>query len=567
MAFDGFVTRAVAYELEQSLIGSRIHKIYQPHSTDLLLNLRGFGKTHSLIISANPTYPRIHLTQKNYPNPTEPPMFCMLLRKHLEGGTIERIKQIDHERIIHIDIKVRDELGDLHTKRLIIEIMGRHSNIILLNPDTQQIFDGITHVSLNVSSYRQILPGKKYLSPPEQNKANPLTVTKEDFFSIIQFNEGKIDKQLVQSFTGMSPTISKELLYLAVLPTKENLWQVFSTWMDNVQKNNYQYAITSGEDKSDFSIFPLQHLGEQITTYPTIGECLDSYYNQKAERDTVRQKTLDLSRILLNEKSRNEKKITYLNDDILEAKGAEKYQLYGELLTAFLHQVKRGDQEIKVPNYYDSDSELVIPLDNLKTPSENAQQYFKKYSKLKISLDYINQQLIKTKSEIEYLEGIISQLETANVHDVEDIREELIEQGYLRIRSRHQHKKKQAPSPSLFLSSEGQTIYVGKNNKQNDYLTNRIAGPMDTWLHTKDIPGSHVVIKGKDYGEKTLIEAAMLAAFFSKAKNSSQVPVDYTLIKHVKKPSGARPGYVIYDNQKTLYVTPDESLADRLIKK
>ena len=567
MAFDGFVTRAVAYELDQSLIGSRIHKIYQPHSTDLLLNLRGFGKTHSLIISANPTYPRIHLTQKNYPNPTEPPMFCMLLRKHLEGGTIERIKQIDHERIIHIDIKVRDELGDLHTKRLIIEIMGRHSNIILLNPDTQQIFDGITHVSLNVSSYRQILPGKKYLSPPEQNKANPLTVTKEDFFSIIQFNEGKIDKQLVQSFTGMSPTISKELLYLAVLPTKENLWQVFSTWMDNVQKNNYQYAITSGEDKSDFSIFPLQHLGEQITTYPTIGECLDSYYNQKAERDTVRQKTLDLSRILLNEKSRNEKKITYLNDDILEAKGAEKYQLYGELLTAFLHQVKRGDQEIKVPNYYDSDSELVIPLDNLKTPSENAQQYFKKYSKLKISLDYINQQLIKTKSEIEYLEGIISQLETANVHDVEDIREELIEQGYLRIRSRHQHKKKQAPSPSLFLSSEGQTIYVGKNNKQNDYLTNRIAGPMDTWLHTKDIPGSHVVIKGKDYGEKTLIEAAMLAAFFSKAKNSSQVPVDYTLIKHVKKPSGARPGYVIYDNQKTLYVTPDESLADRLIKK
>ena len=567
MAFDGFVTRAVAYELDQSLIGSRIHKIYQPHSTDLLLNLRGFGKTHSLIISANPTYPRIHLTQKNYPNPTEPPMFCMLLRKHLEGGTIERIKQIDHERIIHIDIKVRDELGDLHTKRLIIEIMGRHSNIILLNPDTQQIFDGITHVSLNVSSYRQILPGKKYLSPPEQNKANPLTVTKEDFFSIIQFNEGKIDKQLVQSFTGMSPTISKELLYLAVLPTKENLWQVLSTWMDNVQKNNYQYAITSGEDKSDFSIFPLQHLGEQITTYPTIGECLDSYYNQKAERDTVRQKTLDLSRILLNEKSRNEKKITYLNDDILEAKGAEKYQLYGELLTAFLHQVKRGDQEIKVPNYYDSDSELVIPLDPLKTPSENAQQYFKKYSKLKISLDYINQQLIKTKSEIEYLEGIISQLETANVHDVEDIREELIEQGYLRIRSRHQHKKKQAPSPSLFLSSEGQTIYVGKNNKQNDYLTNRIAGPMDTWLHTKDIPGSHVVIKGKDYGEKTLIEAAMLAAFFSKAKNSSQVPVDYTLIKHVKKPSGARPGYVIYDNQKTLYVTPDESLADRLIKK
>lgn len=568
MAIDGFVTRAIVHELSKEIINGRIHKIYQPHQTDLVFSIRSFGKNHSLLISANPTYPRIHLTDKNYINPQEPPMFCMLLRKHIEGGIIEDIRQIDLERIIQIDIKVRDELGDLHTKRLIIELMGRHSNIILLNPENGVILDGIVHVTPAISSYRQILPGRQYISPPEQNKINPLKTTKEQFTSLIDFNGGKIDKQLVDLFTGTSPSIAKEILFEAKLPTKENLWNAFHSWMVKAEKNEYQPTIVTNKDKSDFSIFPLKHISEAGETFESINKCLDVFYSYKAERDTVRQKAADLSKFLINEKEKNEKKITYLLQDIEDAKEAEKYKLYGELVTANMHQIKRGDKVATVINYYSEDqAEISIVLDPIKNPSENAQAYFKKYNKLKNSLNYIEGQIAKTNEEIEYLDAILTQLESANTNDIEDIREELSEQGYLRDRKKQNRKKSKNPEIEQFVSTEGITIYVGKNNKQNEYLTHKLATPNDTWLHTKDIPGSHVVIKAKDYGDKTLAEAAMLAAYYSKAKHSSQVPVDYTLIKHVKKPNGAKPGFVIYENQKTIYVTPEENLTNELKRK
>ncbi len=565
MAFDGFVTRAIVHELSQKLLDSRIYKIYQPHKTDLVFVIRGHGKNLSLLLSANPTYPRIHIANRSFSNPVEPPMFCMLLRKHLEGGIIESIKQIDNERIIYIDLKVRDELGDFQTKRLIIEIMGRHSNIILIQPEKNMILDGINHVTSAISSYRQILPGKAYVEPPSQNKLNPLTVEQEVFYSAISFNEGKIDKQLINKFTGISPTIAKEILYQSGLPTKENLWKSFHAWMEKTNSNQYEPSMTIGTSKPDFSIFPLSHLDGEAKSYGSMNACIEDFYDQKAERDTVRQKAHDLSRFLMTEKNKNEKKIEYLLKDLESAKNADQFKLYGELLTANMHQITRGAETAEVINYYDENqSTLSIPLDPFKTPSENAQMYFKKYNKLKTSTEIIEEQLEITKQEIEYLESVLALLDNASVEDIEEIREELIEQDYLKEKRKRKPKRKKNPDIERFQSSEGHTIYVGKNNKQNEYLTHKVASSSDTWLHTKDIPGSHVVIKAKEFGDKTLEEAAILAAYFSKAKFSSHVPVDYTLIKHVKKPSGAKPGYVIYENQKTLYITPDEATIKQL---
>jgi len=564
MAFDGFVTRALVHELNEKIINGRIHKIYQPHQTDLIFHIRSTIGNVILLLSANPTYPRVQLTNETYVNPMEPPMFCMLLRKHLEGGIIENIEQVSNERIIHLDLKNKSELGDIQNKRLIIEIMGRHSNIILINKDTNLIIDGINHVTPSISSYRQVLPGREYVTPPDQKKMNPLLITEADFLSHLYLNEGKIDNQLIHTFEGMSPSVAREILHQSGLPTKENLWRTFSQWMDSCRNHAYQPTITYSE-RADFSILPLTHLNGETERFVEISSCLEKFYFEKAKRDTVRQKVQDLSKLLLIEKNKNEKKIEHLNEDLRQADEAEKYKLYGEMITAHMHTMKRGDSEVEVINYYDENQALIkIPLDIMKTPSENAQQYFKKYNKLKNSLSFIEEQLETTKQEIIYLDTLITQIENADISDLEDIRSELVEQGYLRQRGKIVKRKNKNPEIEQYLSTEGVPIYVGKNNLQNEFLTHRFANSTDTWLHTKDIPGSHVVIKGRDFGEQTLMEAATLSAYFSKAKHSSQVPVDYTLIKYVKKPNGAKPGFVIYENQKTLYITPDVKLVERL---
>lgn len=565
MSFDGFVTRALVQELSDKLINSKINKIHQPHKTDLIFTLRGYGVSYNLLVSANPTYPRIHITNEKYVNPVSAPMFCMLLRKHLEGGIIENITQVDNERIIHFDIRTKDEIGDTRSQRLIVEIMGKHSNIVLIDKESNQIIDGINHVTTAISSYRQVLPGKEYIAPPNQHKKNPYTINNEEFLRMINFNEGKIDKQLIDKFTGMSPTIAKQILSNANLPTKENLWISYEDLINKIFNNEYVPNIVLGEDKADFSIIPLSFIEGEITTYGSVNECIEDYYQNKAIRDTVRQKATDLLKFLSNEKQKNDKKITALLKDFDKGKNAEKFKLYGELITANLFQINRGDREAKVVNYYDENQEMItIPLDPLKEPNGNAQNFFKKYNKLKNSIKFISQQLEKTKEENNYIETILAQLENANVKDIEEIREELIEQGYLKNRQKKKIRKKKEPELTKFISSEGIPIFLGKNNRQNDYLTFKNAAHFETWLHTKDIPGSHVVIKEKNFGEATLHDAAMLAAYFSKAKNSSNVPVDYTLVKYVKKPSGAKPGFVIYENQKTIYITPDEKIINNL---
>ncbi|MNM97417.1 hypothetical protein D3C81_1099210 [compost metagenome] len=415
------------------------------------------------------------------------------------------------------------------------------------------------------------MPGFSYTNPPQQNKQNPLEVTKDQFISAFQTakDNDQLKGWLVDSFSGLSPLIADEIQFRASQlvgqdSDENNQWAAFDNAMSDVRE--HQYCPNSGENskgKSVFSALILTSLQGEMKTYDTISLCLEDYFGDKALRDTVKQKTSDLHRYLHNELNKNIKKLSKLEEDIAEAEDAERYRIWGELLFPSLHSIRKGDKVAELVNYYDEYQKIEkIPLDPLLTPSENAQRYFKKYNKFKNSLAVIDEQMMLTKEEINYLQGLLQQLSFATLSDIDEIREELIQQGYLRDRSKKNKKKKKNDRPTLhiYTSSEGIEIYVGKNNLQNDYVTNKLGNPNDTWLHTKDIPGSHVLIRSSSFGDDTLNEAAQLAAYFSQAKESSSVPVDCTLVRYVRKPNGAKPGFVIYDHQRTLFVTPDERL-------
>jgi predicted ribosome quality control (RQC) complex YloA/Tae2 family protein len=591
MALDGLVLHAVVHELK-ACIGGRINKIHQHSANDILLHIRAQGQNLKLLLSANPTYPRIHFTQQQFMNPMEALMFCMLLRKHCENGVIEGVEQIGLERMVHLHIRQRDELGDFSTKTIIIEIMGRHSNIILLDSVSGSILDGIHHVTPAISSYRIIMPGTKYTAPPAQHKDNPLTVDREQFLEALttepklsleeeieaslapQTNQTpeNLEKLIVSRFSGVSPLAAREIVYRSGQPSNvllpdanlPALWDAFVQVMVPIREHQYEPIIVeeSRSGKLFFAMTALTHIDGTVSSYESASACLESFYGDKAERDTVKQRVSDLLRFLQNEKNKNVKKIDKLQDTLNEAKDADQYRILGELLTASLHAVKKGDKELETINYYDENEAAIrISLDPLLTPSDNAQRYFKKYTKMKNSRSIVEKQMEQAREEIAYLNALLQQLHAASLQDIQEIRDELTDQGYVKDRSKKQQRKKKKqdkPALSCFTSSDGTPIYVGKNNTQNEYLTNRLASSGDTWLHTKDIPGSHVVIRSDSFSDETLLEAAELAAYFSQAKESSQVPVDYTLIKHVHKPNGSKPGFVIYVNQKTLFVTPDE---------
>lgn len=582
MALDGIVTRAIVNQLTETVSG-RIHKIHQPTNRDIILHIRAKGKNLKLILSANPTYPRAHYTEQTYVNPPEPPMFCMLLRKHCESGFIERIEQVGMERVFHIDIRQRDELGDEAVKRLIVELTGRHSNIILVDPKTNTIIDGINHLTPAINSYRIVMPGFAYTAPPEQLKDNPLEVPFERFAALwseaLSPAEETIDhsdtypdqpaKWLVQVMSGISPRIAEEWKYRMEREqgtALERGWHAFSSLIDPCRSNEYSPTIIEDETgKSYFSALPITHIEGTTQSFATMSDCMEAFYGNKAERDMVKQRVGDLARFLQQEHTKNDKKIEKLQETLQDAIEADQYRIKGELLFASLHMVRKGDKQIELPNYYDEQGgTLNITLDPLLSPSDNAQRYFRKYNKLKNSMQVVEEQIAEARGENAYYDVLLQQLEDANMQDAQEIREELVEQGLVRNRGRDRKpkrkKKDTRPTVYSYTSSEGIPLFVGKNNLQNEYVTNRLAKPNDTWLHTKDIPGSHVVIRSEQFGEQTLAEAAQLAAYFSQAKHSSQVPVDYTLIRHVKKPNGAKPGFVIYDRQKTLFVTPNEQL-------
>ncbi|MBM0065226.1 Rqc2 family fibronectin-binding protein [Alkalicoccobacillus gibsonii] len=571
MSFDGLMTRAVIHECANQLASGRISKIYQPFKTELIFTIRANGKNHSLLLSANASFARAHLTEEKYDNPSVPPMFCMLLRKHLEGGVIKNIQQDQMDRIIHLDVVNRDELGDEKERRLIIEIMGRHSNIILVDPKTNVIIDSIKHVRLDQSSYRTVGPGQAYKRPPEQHKVSPVDASEEDVLKHIDFNAGKISSQLVDQFAGLSPLLAEEIVTRAGMVNKQSLPKAFMHVIQPIKEHAYQPEMVLTDKKEYFYLVPLTHIDGKRLSYPTMSQMLDRYFYGKAERDRVRQQAFDLERFLRNEWQKNKRKLKKLRKTLTDADQAAIYQKFGELVTANLYQIKKGDTNAEVIDYYDEEGKsITIELDPLKSPSDNAQAYFKRYNKAKNSIQAVQEQMSLTEKEMDYLDGLLQQMESASPKDLEEIREELMEEGYIKKKqSKKPHKKKKDVKPQLehYQSSTGIEFLVGKNNTQNEYLTNRLARQDEIWLHTKDIPGSHVVIRSLEPDEETIKEAATVAAFFSKARMSSSVPVDYTRIRFVKKPNGAKPGYVTYDKQTTVFVTPDEDQVMSLRKR
>jgi len=583
MPFDGLVLAAVRKELADHFTGARIEKIYQPEENELVLQLHQPGLRRRLLLSAHPRHARVHLSSMAKTNPTSAPLFCMVLRKHLEGGRIIAFEQQGLERVLIIRIEARDELGRQAEKHLICEIMGKHSNIILAEPKSQIILDGIKRYSHSVSRYREVLPSRNYVFPPSQGKANPLLLD-EDGFRQICLNaplESTLVNLLQKNIEGLSTLTCREIVYRANLPLDftldqcgdydlHALWQGLSSVIGPVKAGKFQPCLLTGEkgEPLDFAALKIDHTGTS-RNYNSINELLDYYFtNLSQQHDLNAERNACLS-LLNKEINRLTKKIAIYKQSLAETAGSEQFRLYGELLTANLYRLEKGQAVASLENYYDPACPLIdIPLDPQLTPSENAQAYFKKYNKAKNTRVAVESMLASAQEELSYLEGIKTGLEKAdNLTEIDEIKQELTEQGYIKTPPAKPGQKKNKmerhiPRPISFRSSDGFTIFAGKNNKQNDYLTLKLADPEDLWLHTKDIHGAHVIIRseGRNIPSRTLEEAAVIAAYYSKASQATKVPVDYTRVKHVHKPNGAKPGMVIYERQKTIMVSPDEEL-------
>ena len=584
MALDGITLRSLVHEMKSKLVNGKIDKITQPEKDEIWLTIRNEKQNHKLLISANSSTPRIHfVNDAKKENPLTAPMFLMLLRKHIGNGTIKSVEQRSTERIVEISIDAYDELRVLKNKTLIIELMGKHSNIILVHTEDRKIIDSIKRVSLNISSVREVLPGLTYQYPPGHKKISPIHRLDEDEFRRLCSNfHSEIYKLFYMSYEGMSPTISKEICYRANVESTEvasslsevkteKLWGTFSRMMSRIEQHEYSPCIVIQRNPHtilDFSAVLLTHYETmELVEYQSIHTACEEFYFLKDRAERIQQRTSALRKKIQTRLDTLQHKTEKQNNEISSSMLLDKDKLYGELLTSYIYQIKTGMSEITLENFYSNNEKITIPLDVQKSPSENIQRYFKRYQKSKNRIEELTEQLAIAQKEISYLENVllsISQIETSD--ELSEIQDELAKQGYIRRPSNHKSKKETISSPMEFTASDGTTILVGKNNTQNDRLTLKLSSPNDTWLHTKDIPGSHVIIRAKqqDISEKTLYEAAILAAYYSKGKFSSNVPVDYTERKNVKKPSGAKPGMVIYVNNSTIYVTPEESVVEQL---
>lgn len=563
MSYDGLFTHAIVNELKDSILGGRVNKIHQPYSDELLIRIRANRKNYQLLLSAHPQYARVQLTNLTFVNPQQPPQFCMVLRKYIETSTLVDIQQVENDRVIEFTFTGRDELGDEQHYHLIAEIMGRHSNILLVNKDEGKLYEAIRHIPPSLNSYRTLLPGADYKPAPAQDNVNPF-----EHSGTIAI-EGVDNKERIRSlqsqFQGFGRDSAKELLYL-IEQNEKPAEEVFGSFINQYRENNISPTLAEEGNRAFFTALPYTTIEGEKTSFDTLAELLDEYYENKAERDRVNQQSNDLSQLLNNEHKKNRNKLKKLEREYKETEIADEYRTKGEVLTAYMHTVNQGMDEVELENFYANNEKISISLDPQKSPAENAQWYFNRYQKMKNRKNHLRSQIPLTKQEIDYIDSLLAQLEIASSGDIEDIREELREQGYLKKQRRNVKKRKNISKPEKYISTDGDVIYVGKNNKQNDELTMRTANKTDVWLHTKDIPGSHVVIRNDNPSEQTIEEAAILAAYNSKYRMSSSVPVDYTQIKHVNKPNGAKPGYVIYDNQNTVFVTPDKNIIRELKK-
>lgn len=551
MAFDGIITWAITRELKEKLNMGKIEKVYQPEKDQLVFNIHTKNGNKKLFASVSSSNSRVNIIDESLINPPVPLSFCMLLRKHLQGGRIVDIKQKNSERIIEISVETLNELGFSVTKKIIVEIMGKHSNIILVDTAENRIVDSIKRVSIDVNRIRQILPGKEYEYPPEQDKIPFKEIDKETLNNI-----SADSKSILSSVGGISPAVATEI------SLKHDFGEFLNNIIQSVEDCNYIPRVYVDKDgvPREFHITDLTEYEQSCERidFHDLSSAINYYFDHKTVSNRARQKSHDLEKAVLNHLDKLYLKKQRLSEDLLTAQNSDELRLFGELLTANLHLVKPGAEAVKVSNYYDGNT-VVIPLDKRHSAAKNAQDYFKKYGKMKTAIKEKQIQIDDCKEEIIYLESVISFLEnTDDVENIEALRNELSETGYIRKKKTNFKGKKYKPQPHKYITSDGFTILVGRNNKENDILTTRTAERNDYWLHTKDIPGSHVVIKadGKEISDQAIIEAAAIAAYHSKGRTSENVPVDYVLAKFVKKPAGAKPGMVIFTNNNTIWINP-----------
>lgn len=569
MAFDAIVTRAMVKELNDLILLGKIDKIYQPIRDELVINIHTKRGNKRIFASASSNAPRLHFIDYNTANPATPFAFCMLLRKHLSGGRIIAIKQKDCERIIEFSFETLNELGFTLGKKLIFETMGKHSNIILVDTESGNIVDAIKRVSIDTSRARQVLPGMRYEYPPAQDKIGFDELTFEEFAAL-----QPSPKIYLNTIGGISPAIARELADMALNRGKQEAFELIkaASQIGNAPETNLARdsrqeikPVIYYEDKEctkplDYHVMNLNELEQSAYSrhFDSISECIDSFFSGKINSSLVKQRSHDLYKKVQTMYDKAVLKKQKLSEDLISAQDSEYLRLYGEILTANLHAVKPGISKVKLVNYYDG-SEIEIPLDTRFSASKNAQIYFKKYGKSKTAIKEKTSQLKETQADIDYLDSVLSFLdEPENSDDIEAVRAELVEGGYLRPRKLKGKAIKLKPSPHRYKSPSGFDILVGRNNKENDLLTLKTASKSDIWLHTKDIPGSHVILKtnGENAAADDIYCAAAIAAWHSKAKSSANVAVDYVPVRYVKKPSGAKPGMVIFTNNRTVYIDP-----------
>lgn len=577
MAFDGITIANIVHELNRNLLDGRINKIAQPETDELLLTIKTPGGQRRLSISASASLPLIYLTEGNKPSPMTAPNFCMLLRKHINNGRITKIWQPKLERIIHFEIEHLDELGDLCKKELIVEIMGKHSNIIFCNEDGT-IIDSIKHVSSQMSSVREVLPGRTYFIPDTMEKSDPLSVSFAEFQRVLTEKPMPLSKAVYTSFTGISPVVAEEICYLSGMDSSltprelsedllTHLYRQFTLYFEEVSAGHFSPAIYyHGAEPKEFSALPLTHFSQYIRKeYDSISRLLEDYYAEKNTLTRIRQKSVDLRRVVQTALERNRKKYDLQAKQLRDTENREKFKVYGELIHTYGYNLEPGAKKLEALNYYTNEM-ITIPLDSTKTPQENALKYFEKYNKQKRTFEALTSLIEETRDDISYLESVSNALDIAlSEDDLTQIKEELIESGYIR-RKFTKKKVKITSKPFHYLSSDGYHIYVGKNNLQNEELTFHLASGNDWWFHAKGIPGSHVIVKtnGEELPDRTFEEAGKLAAYYSKNRGSEKIEIDYIEKKHVKKPKGGKPGFVVYYTNYSLMIDSDISQIKQL---
>ena len=561
MALDGIFLFSILDELKSKILNARVEKINQPEKDEILLLVNNGKKNYKLLISSSPTYPKIHLTDNNKTNPAQPPVFCMLLRKHLLGARIKNIRQLQTDRIVFLDFIAQDEFGFNSEYTMIVEIMGKHSNISLVRVKDNIVMDSIKHVTPAMSSVRCLFPGVEFIYPPASEKLDPFSFSEQNLSTFILTHSMEINSNFFsKAFTGVCRQFSKELFYRLENGANKSIFSFCTDQFNEIKNKIFKFSLFIKNDSvQDFYCFNYENLIDSNTVnYDSASSLLEAFYDKKDNKDRLNNRSSDLQKLIHVNLERCSKKIEILKQTLKECDDKEKFRIYGELLTANIYSLKRGDSKAKLLNYY-SDHEEYLDIDLVvqKTPSQNIQMYFKKYSKLKKAEVGAHLQIKITVEEETYLQSVLTNIKNSEIYEnIEDIRRELIDTGYIKSKSKSRMKIKPT-KPIHFMSSDGLDIYVGRNNIQNDFLTLKFAGKNDLWLHTKNIPGSHVIIKNNgSIPDNTLFEGASLAAFYSKGKESSKVPVDYTIVKNVHKPSGAKPGMVIYYTNKTLYVDP-----------